>query len=105
MFLLQQLIIIVYDINNVFIQPLKSTGSKYIYDFNAKKYELASFVAHEDYNKVIPFENDIAVVFVKEPMKFSRVAKKGILVNHKKWMCSREKRFAVTGWGMIEVIQ
>ncbi|PZC81123.1 hypothetical protein B5X24_HaOG200402 [Helicoverpa armigera] len=77
-------------------------GSKYIYDFNAKKYDLSSYEVHEDYNKVIPFENDIAMLFVKKPIKFNKLAKKGILVNHNKWMNPKETEFIVTGWGWLK---
>ncbi|KAJ8729250.1 hypothetical protein PYW08_000831 [Mythimna loreyi] len=77
-------------------------GSKYIYDFSAKKHKISYFVVHENYNRKIPFENDIGILFVKEQIKFSNVAKKGILVDHDKWMNPKEKRFIVTGWGMLE---
>ncbi|KAJ8726536.1 hypothetical protein PYW07_001234 [Mythimna separata] len=74
-------------------------GSKYIYDFSAKQYEVFSFVVHKNYNKKIPFENDIGLIFLKEPMAFSDAAKKAILVDHDRWMSPKEKHFIVTGWG------
>uniref|UniRef100_A0A2A4JWI7 Peptidase S1 domain-containing protein n=1 Tax=Heliothis virescens TaxID=7102 RepID=A0A2A4JWI7_HELVI len=90
------------DVNKNIYDMNVQVGSKYIYDFNAKKHELSSYEVHDDYNKKIPFENDIAILFVKEPIKFNESAKKGILVTHNRWMDPKEKRFVVTGWGWLK---
>ncbi|CAH0700410.1 unnamed protein product [Spodoptera exigua] len=74
-------------------------GSRHILDVNAKKYRLQWFLVHENYNKRIPFENDIAILFVEHPIQFSKVVKKAILVNHNRWMSASQTKFSVTGWG------
>uniref|UniRef100_A0A2H1W4S0 SFRICE_018771 n=1 Tax=Spodoptera frugiperda TaxID=7108 RepID=A0A2H1W4S0_SPOFR len=73
-----------------------------MYDVQAKMHNLQHFVVHEDYNKRIPFSNDIAILFVKKPIQFSKRAKKAILVDNNRWMSPKEKKFVVTGRGLTQ---
>lgn len=75
-----------------------------MYDVQAKMHNLQHFVVHEDYNKRIPFSNDIAILFVKKPIQFSKRAKKAILVDNNRWMSPKEKKFVVTGRGLTQVL-
>ncbi|XP_075991637.1 hypodermin-B-like [Anticarsia gemmatalis] len=77
-------------------------GSKYLYDFESAKYKVKSFVIHEDFNKEQAFSCDLALLFLAEPLKLGTMVKKGILVNHDKWMDDQEHNFIVTGWGWTQ---
>ncbi|XP_022820624.1 trypsin alpha-3-like [Spodoptera litura] len=74
-------------------------GLRHIYDFKAKRHLLQSYVVHDNYDKDIPFSNDIAILFVKQPIKFWKMAKRAILVDNNQWMNANEKEFVVTGRG------
>ncbi|XP_026726918.1 chymotrypsin-1-like [Trichoplusia ni] len=89
-----------FDGNKDIDEMVVQIGSKYIYDFNAKRHEIRSFATHEDYDKEIPFEKDIAILFLKKPIRFGKLAKKAVLVKHSKWMDVSQKNFIVTGWGL-----
>ncbi|CAH0726050.1 unnamed protein product, partial [Brenthis ino] len=73
--------------------------SKYIRDKNAEIFRVLSFVIHEKFNSVITFYADIALIFVKDPIKFGRDKQKALLVNNNKWMKSTNKAIFGIGWG------
>ncbi|XP_045512977.1 chymotrypsin-1-like [Pieris brassicae] len=74
-------------------------GSRYAYDHSAATYEVLRYLIHEDYNKVMPFACDIALIFVTSPISFGKRSEKGLLVNTSKWMNANETHLIATGWG------
>ncbi|XP_062524316.1 chymotrypsin-1 [Bombyx mori] len=78
------------------------TGSKYLYGFKAKKYNVSSLVVHKAYNTTAQFSNDIALIFLTSPVEFGKLVQKGILVDNGKWMSKYEKNFIVSGWGWTQ---
>ncbi|XP_063618186.1 trypsin delta-like [Cydia splendana] len=77
-------------------------GARYTYDSNAEVYDIWYFIIHEDYSKVMPFSCDIALIFVKQPIKFSVKTKKAVIANSDKWMVQGATHFSATGWGWIK---
>ncbi|XP_063376817.1 chymotrypsin-1-like [Cydia fagiglandana] len=77
-------------------------GARYTYDSNAEVYDIWYFIIHEDYSKVMPFSCDIALIFVKQPVKFSVKTKKAVIANSDKWMVQGATHFSATGWGWIK---
>ncbi|XP_063839198.1 trypsin alpha-3-like [Ostrinia nubilalis] len=88
-----------FDDNKDKDQMVIELESRYLYDFTAREYDVSSFVIHENYNKSAKFACDIALIFLKKRIKFGSKAKKGVLVNHKRWMNVKEEKFVATGWG------
>lgn len=80
------------------------SGGRYVYDMDAKRYNVLRVLMHEDYKKEQIFACDIALVFPEKPIQFGTRAQRAILVNHNKWMDEREKNFTPIGWGYTQVI-
>ncbi|KAG6463104.1 hypothetical protein O3G_MSEX013671 [Manduca sexta] len=91
-----------FDVNKNIHEMRVQAGSRYVYDFNAKIYDVKTFVVHRKYNNTAQFANDIALLFVDGPIQLGNVAKKAILVNNDAWMSPKEKNFKVTGWGWTQ---
>lgn len=83
---------------------LKFTGSRFLYDHNASIYSVNRINSHEEYSKETPFSCDIALIFVNNPIDFSKRAQKADLIDNDRWMNKNEQGFTVTGWGVIKVI-
>ncbi|CAB3250334.1 unnamed protein product [Arctia plantaginis] len=77
-------------------------GAKYVYDMHAQRYDVWTFVMHEDYSKKQMFSWDIALVFTEKPIKFGTRAQRAILVNNDKWMNEQEGNFTAIGWGYTQ---
>ncbi|XP_034840832.1 chymotrypsin-1-like [Maniola hyperantus] len=84
-------------------------GSRYVHDYDAEIFEVLSIVIHEDYNKIMPFASDIALIFLKESIKFDEKKQRAVLVSNEDWMkcdndedwkkCKDKDNVVAAGWG------
>ncbi|OWR49768.1 Transmembrane protease serine 11E [Danaus plexippus plexippus] len=71
---------------------------RYLFDINAETFRVADFIIHEDFNKVIPFEADLALIMVTAKMLLDRRKQKALLMKNDDWM-NEKANVSASGWG------
>lgn len=67
------------------------------------QHEVDYFVVHKKYNMSTMFACDIALLFLKKPIQFSKKVKKALLPNTSEWMRAGANHFHAIGWGWTSV--
>lgn len=75
---------------------------RYLFDINAETFRVADFIIHEDFNKVIPFEADLALIMVTAKMLLDRRKQKALLMKNDDWM-NEKANVSASGWGWTKV--